>query len=116
MASAQKVRAVADYSLAECPKLDVILVPGGMGTRREVSNETLLALVRQRSSDARVVTSVCTGAALLARAGLQGAGAARLPAVLAIDRLLATNIILFGGRTLLTAARTRGASGLSTNR
>jgi transcriptional regulator GlxA family with amidase domain len=64
------VRAVADWSLAECPKLDVILVPGGMGTRRVVANEAVLGWLRERRSDARVVTSVCTGAALLARAGL----------------------------------------------
>jgi transcriptional regulator GlxA family with amidase domain len=70
VASAQGARAVADHSLADCPKLDVILVPGGIGTRREVSNEALLEWLRLRSSEAEVVTSVCTGAALLARAGL----------------------------------------------
>ena len=68
--SAQGPRAVADHSFAECPKLDVILVPGGRGTRREVSNGSLLEWLRHRSSEAEVVTSVCTGAALLARAGL----------------------------------------------
>jgi transcriptional regulator GlxA family with amidase domain len=70
VASAQGPRAVADHSLADCPKLDVILVPGGRGTRREVSHEALLEWLRQRSAAAEVVTSVCTGAALLARAGL----------------------------------------------
>jgi putative intracellular protease/amidase len=70
VASAQGPRAVADHSLAGCPKLDAILVPGGIGTRREVRNEALLEWLRRRSSEAEVVTSVCTGAALLARAGL----------------------------------------------
>jgi transcriptional regulator GlxA family with amidase domain len=70
VASAQGPRAVADCSLAMCPKLDVLLVPGGMGTRREVKNDVLLDWLRRRSADAEVVTSVCTGAALLARAGL----------------------------------------------
>jgi transcriptional regulator GlxA family with amidase domain len=70
VASAQGARVVADHSLVDCPKLDVILVPGGIGTRREVSNEALLEWLRRRSSEAEVVTSVCTGAALLARAGL----------------------------------------------
>jgi transcriptional regulator GlxA family with amidase domain len=68
--SAQGPRAVADYSLEDCPKLDAILVPGGPGTRREVNHEALLEWLRRRSSEAEVVTSVCTGAALLARAGL----------------------------------------------
>jgi transcriptional regulator GlxA family with amidase domain len=70
VSSAQGPRAVADYSLVDCPTLTAILVPGGIGTRREVSNETLLEWLRLRSAEAEVVTSVCTGAALLARTGL----------------------------------------------
>jgi transcriptional regulator GlxA family with amidase domain len=70
VASAQHVRAVADQALAGCPKLDVLLVPGGQGTRKEVANGALLEWLRQRSAAAEVTTSVCTGAALLARAGL----------------------------------------------
>jgi transcriptional regulator GlxA family with amidase domain len=68
--SAQGPRAMADYALADCPSIDVILVPGGIGTRREVSNATLLEWLRRRAAEAEIVTSVCTGAALLARAGL----------------------------------------------
>jgi transcriptional regulator GlxA family with amidase domain len=70
VASAQGPSAVAQHRLADCPTLDVIVVPGGIGTRREVHNAVLLAWLRQRGSEAEVVTSVCTGAALLARAGL----------------------------------------------
>jgi transcriptional regulator GlxA family with amidase domain len=70
VASAQGPRAVADYALGDCPKLDAILVPGGIGTRLETKNEALLEWLRHRSSEAEIVTSVCTGAALLARAGL----------------------------------------------
>lgn len=68
--SAQGPRAMADYALADCPPLGVILVPGGIGTRREVNNAALLEWLRRRAAEAEVVTSVCTGAALLARAGL----------------------------------------------
>ena len=39
--SAQGQRAVADHGFADCPRLDLLLVPGGMGTRREVDNATL---------------------------------------------------------------------------
>jgi transcriptional regulator GlxA family with amidase domain len=69
-ASAQGPSAVAEHCLADCPKLDVILVPGGIGTRRQVHNAALLGWLHQRASEAEIVTSVCTGAALLARAGL----------------------------------------------
>ena len=68
--SAQGPRAMADYALADCPQIDVMLVPGGIGTRREVQNAPLLEWLRQRAAQAEIVSSVCTGAALLARAGL----------------------------------------------
>jgi transcriptional regulator GlxA family with amidase domain len=68
--SAQGPQAVADHALAACPKLDVILVPGGIGTRKEASNGALLEWLKRRSGEAEIVTSVCTGAGLLAWAGL----------------------------------------------
>lgn len=68
--SAQGPQAVAECSLADCPKLDVILVPGGMGTRRAVTNVQLLDWLRARAAEAQVTSSVCTGSSLLARAGL----------------------------------------------
>ena len=68
VASAQGPRAVADHGFADCPKLDVMLVPGGIGTREEAENPTLLGWLGRRAGEAEVVTSVCTGAALLARA------------------------------------------------
>ncbi len=70
IASAQKARAVVDYAFAECPRLDIMLVPGGIGTRREVSNRELHDFLRARAADAEIVSSVCTGAAVLASAGL----------------------------------------------
>jgi transcriptional regulator GlxA family with amidase domain len=70
VASAQGPRAVADHGFADCPHLDVFLVPGGIGTRDEAENPTLLRWLGRRAAEAEVVTSVCTGAALLARAGV----------------------------------------------
>jgi transcriptional regulator GlxA family with amidase domain len=58
--------AVADNNLA----LDILLIPGGQGTRREVNNPGLLAQLRRASDRARHTASVCTGSALLAKAGL----------------------------------------------
>jgi transcriptional regulator GlxA family with amidase domain len=70
VASAQGTRAVADHGFADCPPLDVLLVPGGIGTRREVENDALLQWLAERAAAAEIVASVCTGAALLARAGV----------------------------------------------
>jgi transcriptional regulator GlxA family with amidase domain len=70
VASAQGPRAVADFGFDDCPDIDVLLVPGGVGTRRQVGDEAMLGFLRRRAPPARIVCSVCTGAALLARAGL----------------------------------------------
>ena len=57
-------------TLAEAGDLDVLLVPGGMGTRREVENAALMDWIKAQAPKCRLVTSVCTGALLLAEAGL----------------------------------------------
>jgi transcriptional regulator GlxA family with amidase domain len=67
--SAQGPQVLADYAFADCPHLDVLFVPGGPGTRTEVDNHVLIRWLTERSGDAELITSVCTGAALLARAG-----------------------------------------------
>ena len=66
---AKGMRVLADVSTVDCPKLDVLLVPGGQGTRREVENVSLLTWIAQAAADCRWVTSVCTGAMLLTAAG-----------------------------------------------
>ncbi|HEY2256162.1 MAG TPA: isochorismatase family protein, partial [Variovorax sp.] len=57
-------------SFADCPALDWLLVPGGMGTRREVDNPVLLEFVAAQARHCRAVLSVCTGAFVLHAAGL----------------------------------------------
>jgi transcriptional regulator GlxA family with amidase domain len=66
---AKGMRVEATYSIADAPKLDVLLVPGGMGTRREVNNPALLARIAKVAAGCEWVTSVCTGAMLLTAAG-----------------------------------------------
>ena len=57
-------------SFTTAPPLDVLLVPGGLGTRTEVNNAELIAFIRRQSAGCRAVLSVCTGAFLLHAAGL----------------------------------------------
>ena len=66
---AKGMRVVPDHTLADAPALDVVLVPGGIGTRREVDNPVLIDWLRKIGPDLRWVTSVCTGALLLCEAG-----------------------------------------------
>ena len=68
--SAQGPRIHADHGLADCPPLDLLLVPGGVGTRAEVENERLMAWLRERAAQVEVAMTVCTGTSLLAQAGL----------------------------------------------
>ncbi len=57
-------------SFATAPPLDVLLVPGGQGTRTEVANRELIAFIRRQAASCRAVLSVCTGSFLLQAAGL----------------------------------------------
>ncbi|MEX2115056.1 MAG: DJ-1/PfpI family protein [Pirellulales bacterium] len=70
VASTQGPKVQADYSFEDCPPLDLIMVPGGFGTMSELKNETLLTWLRTRAEQAEIVMSVCSGSALLAKAGL----------------------------------------------
>jgi transcriptional regulator GlxA family with amidase domain len=63
-------RIMADHDLQDAPPLDLLLIPGGVGTLSALEDEALLEFLRRRAAEARVVASVCTGSALLARAGL----------------------------------------------
>lgn len=64
------LRIVSDYSFSNCPKLDYLLIPGGMGTRKEVTNEALIEFIRLQAGNCRYIISVCTGSFLLQAAGL----------------------------------------------
>src|SRR5437867_4576860 len=54
-----------DHSFDDAPPLDVILLPGGLGTRAEVENPRMVEFVRKAGKGASYVTSVCTGAFIL---------------------------------------------------
>ncbi|TMA56989.1 MAG: DJ-1/PfpI family protein [Deltaproteobacteria bacterium] len=64
------LRVIPDCTLDACPSLDVLVVPGGWGTRRELQNERLLDWIRARAAGVETLASVCTGSMLLGKAGL----------------------------------------------
>ena len=64
------LQVVPDYSFGNCPPIDLLVVPGGFGTRSLLDDEAHIAWIRERAGLARWVTSVCTGALLFAKAGL----------------------------------------------
>ena len=60
------------YSFADTPSIDLLVVPGGFGTRALLEDDVTLDWIRGVAKPAKLVTSVCTGALLLAKAGLLG--------------------------------------------
>ena len=67
---ANGLRVLPDHDFASAPKLDIVLVPGGLGTQVEMDNTVLIDWLSAAAAPCSWVTSVCTGAALLHRAGL----------------------------------------------
>ncbi|MDJ0879415.1 MAG: DJ-1/PfpI family protein [Halieaceae bacterium] len=63
-------RVYADYGFDDAPALDIVVLPGGSGTFPALESAAMLDYLRKASETAEVVTSVCTGSALLAKAGL----------------------------------------------
>lgn len=67
--SSQNVR-VETFPVSNVTDDDILLIPGGMGTRREVNNQELTNCLKEACISSKFVLTVCTGTALLARTGL----------------------------------------------
>ena len=68
--SSQGVEVVATQAYADAGEPDIVMVPGGVGTRGLVNDGQFLAWLRDWAGGAAIVSSVCTGSAVLAAAGL----------------------------------------------
>ncbi len=64
------LRVLADHGFDDAPPLDVLVVPGGLGSRQEMNNAKLLDWLRSAAPSCQWVTSVCTGSLILYAAGL----------------------------------------------
>ena len=64
------LRVLPDHDLQNCPQLDLLVVPGGWGTRSLVNDERVVKWIRAQASGAELIASVCTGSFLLGEAGL----------------------------------------------
>lgn len=64
------MRVLPDVEFDSCPRLNILLVPGGWGTRLEMSNPRLLEFVQAQAKNVELLCSVCTGALVLGAAGL----------------------------------------------
>jgi transcriptional regulator GlxA family with amidase domain len=64
------MKVTPDHTLDDCPPLDVLVVPGGWGTRTQRLNARLVGWIAERAQQVETLTSVCTGSLLLGQAGL----------------------------------------------
>jgi len=67
---AKKMRVLSDVAISDDANWDVVLIPGGEGTRSLLENEVFLSWLQSQAKTTKWVTSVCTGSMLLAQAGL----------------------------------------------
>ncbi len=58
------------FTIADSPHIDIVIVPGGFGTRREIDNPVLMEWLAKITQQTRLNTSVCTGSFLLAKVGV----------------------------------------------
>ncbi len=73
---AKGLRVLTDYTLDNAPAYDVLLYPGGRGTRPQVEDEGIHAWLREKADEGVLMTSVCTGSLVYAAAGLLDDGPA----------------------------------------
>ena len=64
------LKVLADYNFKDSPKVDILLIPGGLGTRSLLQSKEIISWILDTAEGASLLTSVCTGSLLLARAGL----------------------------------------------
>ncbi len=66
------LRLIPDVTISECPELDLLIIPGGWGTRKESKNKVLINWISNQFSTTndRLIASVWTGSSLLGKAGL----------------------------------------------
>lgn len=59
-----------NYTIHNCPPPDILVIPGGFGSRVEMNNPTIISWIIDTSKQAELVLSICTGALILAKANL----------------------------------------------
>jgi transcriptional regulator GlxA family with amidase domain len=64
------MKVLPDHIFETCPTLDILVMPGGWGTRAELKNPVMLDWLRSRAKEVETLTSVCTGSMVLGFAGL----------------------------------------------
>jgi len=108
------LKVVPDFTLENCPAPQLIIVPGGAGTRPLLQMPALHEWLRTKSRTAEIVMSVCTGSLVLARAGLlEGLRATTHHEVFANLRQLAPNTEVVESERFIDNGKILTAAGIS---
>lgn len=104
----------AHHRLADCPRPDILLVPGGQGTRKEMHNPAMVGWVGRVVAEAELVLSVCTGALVLAKAGLlDGLEATTHHGAIDLLRETAPNVTVHADRRFVDNGRVVCSAGIA---
>jgi transcriptional regulator GlxA family with amidase domain len=60
---------IARHTFADCPPIDILVIPGGWGSRTQLARDDVITWVRSTAASAQLTTSVCSGALILAKSG-----------------------------------------------
>ncbi len=108
------LKIMPDFTLETCPAPAVLIVPGGYGTRALLRKPMLLEWIRTRARTAEMVISVCTGALVLAKAGLlEGLSATTHHELIAMLRELAPNTTILPGERFVDNGRILTSAGIA---
>lgn len=102
------------YTIRTCPQAEILIVPGGMGTRREMHNQALIDWIKDVSGKAELTISVCTGSLLLAKAGLlDGVSATTHWAAIELLKEVAPRSTILENRHFIDNGRVMTSAGVS---
>ncbi|MCG3163452.1 MAG: Isonitrile hydratase [Acidobacteria bacterium] len=102
------------YTISDCPQSDILVVPGGYGTRREMNNQPLIEWIKATDAKAELIMSVCTGSLLLAKAGLlEGSSATTHWAAMDLLRESAPNTEVRADKQFVDNGRVLSSAGIS---
>jgi transcriptional regulator GlxA family with amidase domain len=102
------------FTINDCPPPDIVIVPGGYGTRREINNPVLIEWIKTISAQSELMMSVCTGSLLFAKAGLlEGLSATTHFGALELLRQVAQNTTIQPEQRFIDNGRVLVSAGIS---
>jgi transcriptional regulator GlxA family with amidase domain len=102
------------FELSQCPHLEILIVPGGKGTRKQIHNSALLEWISEQAKQVELLISVCTGALLLGKASLlDGLSATTHHSAIALLKEIAPKAMVHENRRIVDNGKIVLSAGIS---